>query len=52
MHMRTRLEKVPVWYRPNVAFGGRDYGRDLVSAVKRGLLLLGKAPNQLFYSSS
>ena len=27
---------VPVRYRPNAASGGRGYGRDLVSAVKRG----------------
>ena len=29
------IQKVPVRYRPNAVSGGWNYGRDLVSAVKR-----------------
>ena len=34
--LRPYKVKVPVRYRPNAASGGWGYGRDLVSAAKRG----------------
>ena len=33
--MHTKLEKVPVRYRPNAASGGWGYGRDLVHCRDR-----------------